>query len=83
MKLTGLGLRAAPGQVDVSGATVRARAPGWPAEVIHLAPLPAPGGHVATLATTIPVTTTRWFTLDSYHGREAQHGDPSPDAVPA
>jgi 4'-phosphopantetheinyl transferase len=83
MKLTGLGLKAPPGQVDVGTETVHARVPGWPAEAIYLSALAAPADHTATLATTIPVTTTRWYTLDSYQGREAQHGDTSPDAVSA
>lgn len=66
MKLTGLGVKAPPRQVDVGAATVRAQVPGWPGGDIYLTPLAAPAGHTATLATTIPVTTTRWYTLDSY-----------------
>lgn len=64
MKLTGLGLRAPPNQVDVSGPTASAAAvPRWPADPIHLLGLDAPGSHVAALAATVPVRTLRWFAL--------------------
>ncbi len=64
MKLTGLGLRAAPNQLDVHGPTVSVgTVPRWPAEEIHLYPLDAPSGHVAALASTVPLTTVRGRTL--------------------
>ncbi|EOD67735.1 4'-phosphopantetheinyl transferase family protein [Amycolatopsis vancoresmycina] len=55
MKLAGLGLAAAPARVDVRGPLARAGVPGWPKEPVHLRSLPVPGGHVAALATTVPV----------------------------
>jgi len=70
MKLTGLGLKAPPNQVDVTGATARARVPGWPPATIHLSPAAAPHGHVATLATTVPVTSMRWIDLNAYGRRD-------------
>jgi 4'-phosphopantetheinyl transferase len=64
MKLTGLGLRAAPPLVDVSGTTVSASAvPGWPTHAIHLHRLDAPAGHVGALATTVPLGTVRRLAL--------------------
>jgi 4'-phosphopantetheinyl transferase len=63
MKLTGLGLRAPANQVDVHGATARAGLPGWPADPIHLRDLPAPPGHVAALASTVPTVEVVWREL--------------------
>lgn len=71
MKLTGLGLKAPPRQVDVTAATARAKVPGWPATAIYLSPVAAPCGHVAALATTVPVARTRWFGLNA-----ARKGEP-------
>lgn len=64
MKLTGLGLQAPPNLVDVRGpvATVGA-VPGWPAGPIHLHRIGAPGGHVAALATTVPLLGLQRFEL--------------------
>ncbi|HET6705209.1 4'-phosphopantetheinyl transferase family protein [Amycolatopsis sp.] len=55
MKLAGLGLAAAPARVDVRGPLARSDVPGWPREPVHLRSLAVPGGHVAALATTVPV----------------------------
>ncbi|WP_329048662.1 4'-phosphopantetheinyl transferase superfamily protein [Amycolatopsis sp. NBC_01488] len=55
MKLAGLGLAAAPARVDVRGPQARSDVPGWPREPVHLRSLAVPGGHVAALATTVPV----------------------------
>ncbi|MEV4050086.1 4'-phosphopantetheinyl transferase superfamily protein [Amycolatopsis sp. NPDC049688] len=55
MKLAGLGLAAAPARVDVRGPLARSGVPEWPQEPVHLRPLAVPGGHVAALATTVPV----------------------------
>ncbi|MFF1611575.1 4'-phosphopantetheinyl transferase family protein [Amycolatopsis sp. NPDC058278] len=55
MKLAGLGLAAAPARVDVRGRLARSDVPGWPSEPVHLRSLAVPGGHVAALATTVPV----------------------------
>ncbi|MEV6823944.1 4'-phosphopantetheinyl transferase superfamily protein [Amycolatopsis sp. NPDC051102] len=63
MKLAGLGLAAAPARVDVRGPLARSDVPGWPREPVHLRSLAVPGGHVAALATTVPVRTVRWRTL--------------------
>ncbi|KAB1162359.1 4'-phosphopantetheinyl transferase superfamily protein [Micromonospora sp. AMSO12t] len=62
MKLTGFGLRAPPGQLDVSGPTVTVGSvPGWPRIPVHLHDLPAPAGHAAALASTVPVRAVRSF----------------------
>lgn len=63
MKLAGLGLAAAPARVDVRGPLARSDVPGWPREPVHLRALAVPGGHVAALATTVPVRAVRWRTL--------------------
>ncbi|MCX4750452.1 4'-phosphopantetheinyl transferase superfamily protein [Kitasatospora sp. NBC_01287] len=64
MKLTGLGLRAPPNQLDVRGPTVRAgEVPRWPHGPVHLSALAVPDGHVAALATTTPVTALRRLQL--------------------
>ncbi len=55
MKLAGLGLAAAPARVDVRGPLARSDVPDWPREPVHLSSLAVPGGHVAALATTVPV----------------------------
>ncbi|MBE8523000.1 4'-phosphopantetheinyl transferase superfamily protein [Amycolatopsis sp. H6(2020)] len=55
MKLAGLGLAAAPARVDVRGPLARSDVPGWPREPVRLSSLAVPGGHVAALATTVPV----------------------------
>jgi 4'-phosphopantetheinyl transferase len=69
MKLAGLGLRAAPGRLDVRGATVRAdRVAGWPAVPVHLRDLAAPEHHVAALASTVPVTEVRTYELPELAG---------------
>ena len=71
MKLTGLGLRASPNQVDVSTPLVRVGdVPRWPDIPIHLRRLGVPDGHVATLASTVPLMTVRRFELpdDVYDG---------------
>jgi 4'-phosphopantetheinyl transferase len=62
LKVTGLGLAVPPGQVDVQTATVRAgpgaaTTPGWPAAAIYLYDVAAPPGHVAALASTVPLVT--------------------------
>ncbi|WP_410606686.1 4'-phosphopantetheinyl transferase family protein [Amycolatopsis sp. lyj-109] len=59
MKLTGLGLAAAPARVDVRGRLACSEVAGWPREPVHLRSLPVLGGHVAALATTVPVRTVR------------------------
>ncbi|WP_410590399.1 4'-phosphopantetheinyl transferase family protein [Amycolatopsis sp. lyj-23] len=59
MKLAGLGLAAAPARVDVRGRLACSDVPGWPREPVHLRPLAAPDGHVAALATTVPVAAVR------------------------
>ncbi|WP_410573323.1 4'-phosphopantetheinyl transferase family protein [Amycolatopsis sp. cmx-4-61] len=59
MKLAGLGLAAAPARVDVRGSLALSDVPGWPRDPVHLRPLAAPDGHVAALATTVPVATVR------------------------
>ncbi|RKN05096.1 4'-phosphopantetheinyl transferase family protein [Streptomyces radicis] len=64
MKLTGLGLRASPRGLDVSGPTVAADGvPRWPAGPVRLYSLSAPAGHVAALATTAPLGALRRFAL--------------------
>ncbi|MDT0267359.1 4'-phosphopantetheinyl transferase superfamily protein [Streptomyces sp. DSM 44915] len=64
MKLTGLGLRAAPRLVDVAGPrAVADGVPGWPAGPVLLRDLPLPDGCVGALATTRPVTRLRWRSL--------------------
>ena len=64
MKLTGLGLRASPNQVDVSTPLVQVGdVTRWPDVPIHLRRLVVPDGHAATLATTAPVVTVRRFRL--------------------
>jgi len=64
MKLTGLGLRASPNQVDVSAPIVRAGdVPRWPDSPIHLVGLDVPNGHVAALATTVRLMALRRFEL--------------------
>ncbi|MGW4058184.1 4'-phosphopantetheinyl transferase family protein [Amycolatopsis sp. NPDC004747] len=63
MKLAGLGLAAAPGRVDVRGPLARSDVPGWPREPVHLGSLTVPGGHVAALATTVPVEAVRRRTV--------------------
>ncbi len=60
LKVTGLGLAVPPAQVDVQGATVQAgpagaAPPGWPDAVIYLYDVAAPPGHVAALASTVPL----------------------------
>lgn len=58
MKLTGLGLAAAPNQLDVRGPLlVVGQVPRWPDVDVHLHPLPAPAGHVAALASSEPLHT--------------------------
>ncbi|MGW3964509.1 4'-phosphopantetheinyl transferase family protein [Amycolatopsis sp. NPDC005003] len=59
MKLAGLGLAAAPARVDVRGPVAGSDVPGWPREPVHLRAFAVPGGHVAALATTVPVRTVR------------------------
>lgn len=59
MKLAGLGLAAAPARVDVRGRLALSEVAGWPREPVHLSPLAVPGGHVAALATTVPVRAVR------------------------
>jgi 4'-phosphopantetheinyl transferase len=64
MKLTGLGLAAPPGRLDVIGPILSAGAvPRWPATPIHLYNLAAPGGHASALASTVPLTVLRTFVL--------------------
>ncbi|WP_181727325.1 4'-phosphopantetheinyl transferase superfamily protein [Streptomyces sp. PT12] len=64
MKLTGLGLRAAPRGLDVRGPAVAAHGvPRWPAGPVLLHSLSAPAGHVAALATTAPLGALRRFAL--------------------
>ncbi|MFE8938667.1 4'-phosphopantetheinyl transferase family protein [Streptomyces sp. NPDC000963] len=64
MKLTGLGLRAAPRHLDVRGPRVTAGpVPGWPDTPVHLYALPAPEAHAAALASTVPITDLRTHTL--------------------
>lgn len=64
MKLAGLGLRAPPHQIDVTTPTARATAiPHWPTDEIFLHDIHAPDGHVSALATTVPLTSVRRFTL--------------------
>jgi 4'-phosphopantetheinyl transferase len=64
MKLTGLGLRAPPKQLDVSGPVVATAIPRWPSAAVHLRDIDAPSGHLAALATTVPVLSVRAATLD-------------------
>ncbi|MCP3760529.1 4'-phosphopantetheinyl transferase superfamily protein [Streptomyces sp. TBY4] len=64
MKLTGLGLRASPRHLDVSGPLVSAGpVTGWPDAPVHLYDLPAPEGHAAALASNAPVTRVRTYEL--------------------
>ncbi len=64
MKLTGLGLTAAPNQLDVLGPVlVVADVERWPAAPVHLHSIKAPSGYAAALATTVPVSATRVFPL--------------------
>jgi 4'-phosphopantetheinyl transferase len=64
MKLTGLGLTAAPNQLDVLGPVlVVADVERWPAAPVHLRTITAPSGYAAALATTVPVSSTREFPL--------------------
>lgn len=64
MKLVGLGLAAPPRRLDVSGPTISATdVARWPDVTVHLRPAPAPGNHVAALATTEPGLELRRFTL--------------------
>ncbi|MBB5895794.1 4'-phosphopantetheinyl transferase family protein [Kutzneria kofuensis] len=64
MKLTGLGLRAPPKRLDVSGSVVATAVPRWPAAAVHLHDIHAPSGHLAALATTVPLREVRSATLD-------------------
>lgn len=62
MKLSGLGLAASPKHLDVSGPTISATGvPRWPEATVHLLAVPAPGNHVAALATTVPGMELRRF----------------------
>lgn len=64
MKLAGLGLAAAPDRLDVLGSVlVVGEVPRWPDVPIHLRALPAPHGHAAALATTVPAPTILSFVL--------------------
>jgi 4'-phosphopantetheinyl transferase len=64
MKLTGLGLAAAPDRLDVRGPVIAAHdVERWPDIPIHLRSIPAPHGHAASLATTVPVSAVRVFKL--------------------
>ncbi|MFV2119377.1 4'-phosphopantetheinyl transferase family protein [Streptomyces sp. Act-28] len=66
MKLTGLGLRASPRHLDVRGPLVSAGPiPRWPDTPVHLYDLPAPEGHAAALASTVPVTRMRTYELSA------------------
>jgi 4'-phosphopantetheinyl transferase len=80
MKLTGLGLQAPPSLLDVSGTTVVAALPRWPAGTIHLSSPNAPEGHVSALATTVPPTALRHFRLPE--PLTALAGTSAPEAVP-
>lgn len=64
MKLTGLGLRAPPKRLDVSGPLVATAVPRWPTAAIHLHDIDAPEGHLAALATTAPLLSIHSATLD-------------------
>lgn len=64
MKLTGLGLRAPPKQLDVSGSLVTTAIPRWPTTPVHLYDIDAPAGHLAALATTTPLRSVRSTTVD-------------------
>jgi 4'-phosphopantetheinyl transferase len=64
MKLTGLGLRAPPRHLDVRGPVVATAIPRWPSAAVHLRDIDAPPGHLAALATTVPVLSVRAATLD-------------------
>jgi len=64
MKLTGLGLRAPPKHLDVSRPVVATAIPRWPSAAVHLRDIDAPPGHLAALATTVPVLSIRAATLD-------------------
>jgi 4'-phosphopantetheinyl transferase len=71
MKLTGLGLRAAPNQLDVSGPLLTAGVvPDWTVIPVHLYHLPAPAGHVAALASSVPVTALRAGRLGGSRGTD-------------
>ncbi|UED82962.1 4'-phosphopantetheinyl transferase family protein [Streptomyces profundus] len=64
MKLTGLGLRASPRLLDVTGPLAVADGiAGWPADPVLLHDLSLPAGHVGTLATTGPVTALHRLSL--------------------
>lgn len=64
MKLTGLGLRAAPNRLDVRATTVGvAGVAQWPDRPVYLYDLPAPAGHAAALATSVPLTVIAVCTL--------------------
>jgi 4'-phosphopantetheinyl transferase len=64
MKLTGLGLRAPPKRLDVSGPVVVTAVPRWPSAAVHLYDIDAPEGHLAALATTVPLLSVRAADLD-------------------
>jgi 4'-phosphopantetheinyl transferase len=58
MKVSGLGMRATPSQLDVAGPVAEATAiPGWPAAPVHLYDLPSLEDHHAAVASTLPLTT--------------------------
>lgn len=64
MKLTGLGLRVNPRELDVRGPLLSAGSvPEWADTPVHLYDLPAPEGHAAALASTVPMTRTRTCAL--------------------
>jgi 4'-phosphopantetheinyl transferase len=64
MKLTGLGLRAPPKRLEVSGPVVATAVPRWPSATVHLYDIAAPEGHLAALATTVPLLSVRAADLD-------------------
>lgn len=67
MKVTGFGLRAAPGRLDVTGPVLAVDAvPQWPAGAIHLYDLPAPAGHHCALGATEPIRAVRVYEADPY-----------------
>jgi 4'-phosphopantetheinyl transferase len=66
MKVSGLGMRATPSQLNITGsAAVASDIPGWPSSPVHLYDLPSLGDHHAALASTEKIITFTVCTLPS------------------
>ncbi|HEX6498605.1 MAG TPA: 4'-phosphopantetheinyl transferase superfamily protein [Micromonosporaceae bacterium] len=69
MKVTGLGLRAAPSRLDVTGPVLAVDAvPQWPAGTIHLYDLGAPERYCCALAGTEPLRAVRVYDAGAVDG---------------